>query len=143
MMDRRQFVKSLALLAAGAAALPEQIDVFERYYEANTPKTALPLLAVDEVSISGMATRSTRVAVDFFAGDELKLRAGLNAFGGIYFWRSPPDGKIVTPKLRWVMTSPDVGGEDLLSMVHSSISYLDQGLVRRTLPLLSCEGVLA
>ncbi len=145
MMDRRDFVKSLALLAAGAAALPQQIAVFERYYEVNTPKTAAPLIAFDEVSVSGMATRSVRTFINFFDGDQLlALPVGLNAFGGIYFWRAPADGKIVTRRLRWEITSPDVDDKDaLLCMVHGGFTYLDQDLVRHKGQFDACEGVIS
>ncbi len=142
-MNRRDFVKSLALLAAGAAALPEQIAAFERYYEVNTPKTALPLLAFDELSISGMATRSVRVFVKFFDGDQVVLPAALNAFGGQYFWRGAPDNKIVTSKLRWEITSPDVNDKDaLLTMICGGVSYLDQDLVRHRCQITSCDNAV-
>lgn len=37
-MIRRDFVKMMALLAAGASAMPEQIAAFETIYDANTPR---------------------------------------------------------------------------------------------------------
>ncbi len=55
-MDRRGFVKFLALIAAGAAALPEQVAAFEHYYEVNTPHVASGLVSVDEIWLTGMAT---------------------------------------------------------------------------------------
>lgn len=36
MMNRREFVQHLALLAAGASALPAQLKAFEHLYEVNT-----------------------------------------------------------------------------------------------------------
>ena len=36
MMNRREFVKYLALLAAGANALPAQVDAYEKMYDLNT-----------------------------------------------------------------------------------------------------------
>ena len=37
MITRRTFCRTMALLAAGMAALPEQVDAYERLFLANTP----------------------------------------------------------------------------------------------------------
>lgn len=139
-MNRRDFVKSLALLAAGASALPAQIAVFEQYYEANTPKISGPLIAMDEIIISGMAGRSARVHVQVFGNGELRLNLGLNAFGGVLFWRAAPDSKIVTSQLGWSITCPDEGFD--VSMLQGGISYLDDKFKRQLCPIESLAGAI-
>src|SRR5712671_119771 len=106
-MNRRDFVKGLACLTAGASALPAQLAVFEHYYEVNTPKTLLPLAAVDEIYIAGMADHSVPAWIEVFKhGEEQALNLGLNLFGGVVRWVAAPDQKIITPQLRWRITSP-------------------------------------
>ena len=42
MMDRRAFIRHMALLAAGSAAMPGQIAAIEKLYNANTPLSLRP-----------------------------------------------------------------------------------------------------
>jgi len=52
-MDRREFVKTLALWAAGAAAMPEQVKAFEQYYDVNSPDD-WPLLCIYAAAYSAV-----------------------------------------------------------------------------------------
>jgi len=106
---RREFIKMLGLLTAGLAAKPEQIAAFEQYYDRNSPQADVRLLALDELNVSGMASRSTRVLITIFREDERPVHYGMNAFGGVIRWVAGPDQKIVGAEgsLRWEISSPD------------------------------------
>jgi len=128
-MDRREFVKFIALIAAGAAAGPPQIAAFTQYYEVNTPKILRVPAAVDEVWISGVDTRSSRVGFYFYRGEERVQQFWLNCFGGVIRWVAHPEGKIIgEPRaLRWKLEAldehihlPDVG-----SYLRGQISWID------------------
>jgi len=132
-MDRRSFIEFIALLSAGAAARPEQITAYEKYYIANTPGVPGDLVAVDEVWASGMASCSTRIRLEFvWDGPENKpnLTLGLNAFGGTIRWVAPVDQKIIAVKhtFAWKVTPLDpFDPRDICGQV----SYIDQRTSQR------------
>lgn len=159
-MDRREFVKFLALTAAGAAALPEQVLAFERYYTANTPSVA-PFIAFDEVSAAGLRLSSSLpVRMIFSKGPDMVLNAAFNAFGGIYFWRAAPDSKIVASvsvPLTWEITVWRKGWQDqaessgdfqlledaeVKRVLQGHVSYIDQNAVRHTVPIETAKGTI-
>ncbi len=134
-MNRRDFVKFLALTAAGAAALPQQIAAFESYYEANTPQTSEELLAVDEIWASGMASCSTVVKMIFFPEAQSGgMTLGMNAFGGMIRWAAMPDQKIIIRKrhLTW-----DISGNSNPSILEGHVSYIGQDRRRINQPLIT------
>jgi hypothetical protein len=83
------------LIAAGTAALPQQIEAFEKYYEANTPLLADRLIAVDEIILSGNAPYSLPVMCNFGCNDRIVMPVGVNLFGGIMRWSAMADQKII------------------------------------------------
>ncbi len=140
-MQRRDFLKFLALLATPAAVKPEQIAAFEHYYDLNSPKE-MPLIALDEIFVSGLAAKSTRVKIDIFRGTDLILPFGLNAFGGITRWVATPDQKIIaTPSdLRWNIDFLDDGS---MKEITGYISYIDGTGLRLSRALLYPAGSLS
>lgn len=133
-MNRRKFVSFLALLAAGAAARPEQIAAFEKYYDANTPwLTDGGLIAVDEFYIGGLATRSMPMHWQIFRSTDCQLNLGFNAFGGIVRWVAAPDQKIITvpADFNWVLKTRD-SIEDPYTVIEGHILYIDQDGFRHT-----------
>jgi hypothetical protein len=142
MMDRRDFVKFIALLAAGAAARPEQIAAFERYYDINTPAAGNGFVAVDEVILGGMATTSMPVLFTLLRDDERVMRFGYNAFGGIVRWAAMPDQKIVAAsgELRWQLDQSDATVKRWLT---GQINYIDQDGRRQFLDIETAAGVVA
>lgn len=147
--ERDNFVKYLALLAAGEAAKPEQIAAFERYYDRNSPAT-FPLVAVDEIFICGHASRSTRVAIDILKGSDVVQCLSINAFGGILRWVATPDQKIVSAPtdFRWNITFPDRAPADLewnqrqMQFIRGHISYIDDTGLRISKPLVNAVDSL-
>jgi hypothetical protein len=129
MMDRHEFVRWLAVIAAGAAALPEQIAAFERYYEVNTPQVAEGLVSIDEIFISGMATKSTPCLIEIA---DPKMKFGVNLFGGILRWVAMPNGKIIRPAhlFTWRLTP---WPED--DVFVGQISFVDQNARRHYRPI--------
>ena len=140
-MLRRDFIKFLALLAAGAAALPAQIEAFERYYDRNSP----PMLdgdaiAVDEITLCGIATKSTVVRCVFFSAMNLSI----NAFGGVIRWLAAPDQKIVTRArdFTWEITS-SADTPRMTDYLDAHISYIDQTGLRQRYRITDVRGSLA
>ena len=144
MSTRRDFVKFLALIAAGTAARPEQIAAFEEYYEANAPR-ADDLVAVDEISISGLASSASNpMNGEFYANDRPVLCCGMNLFGGVYFWRAAADSKIVVsrPDFFWRLRPAYM---DSFSGFHlqGHVKYVDSVIkVRDTVLITKLEGSL-
>lgn len=141
-MNRRDFVKFLALMCAGAAARPEQIEAFERYYEVNSPHTLDGLVAVDEVYLSGMAGTATPLRMGFFPNAEAgRLCLGMNAFGGIVRWAATPDQKIIIRErdIGWSIvhatSKGDVTSGPFKYIAEGHISYIDQNGKRINLPI--------
>lgn len=137
-MDRRSFIKGLALLAAGAAARPERVAAFEHFYTVNAPVGSAPLIAVDEIMLSGNATLPVPVVIDFFRENgDVAHSWGLNTYGGFLRWAAMPDGKILTPSFGWkIRNYEDFAHTRLLG----TISYLDQNLKRHTCLIEAIEG---
>jgi hypothetical protein len=148
-MDRRDFIKHLALLAAGAAALPEQVLAFERHYTLNA-MGATGLAAVDRFMICGLATSQRAVEFNIMLGNSTYSRPcmsmGINLFGGVLSWAALPDEKLVGPAedIGWSISAP--GCEDNESWLKGTfkgfISYIDQSGFRRNRELDACMGTL-
>jgi hypothetical protein len=141
-MDKREFIKSMALLAAGIAASPMQVEAFERYYTANTPDApAGRLIAVDAVTIGGLASKSMPAHFNFYTADRIVLPFGINLFGGVIFWKATADEKIITTKsnFNW-----NISTASYMQPYHfiSSISYIDDALVRHTYEITTMRGSL-
>lgn len=134
-MNRREFVAFLASIGAGLAAQPTQVASFEKYYEANTPWFSgnTGLIAIDEIYIGGMASKSTRLNYQLYRTGECVLNLAVNAFGGIIRWVAMPDAKIVTidRDFTWSVLSPDMTDNEP-SPVQGHILYVDQEGLRHT-----------
>jgi len=142
-MDRRDFIKFIAAMCAGAAAMPAQLEAFEHYYFVNAPKTAGSLIAIDEILISGIATRSFPVTLKLFRTNEYLMDCSCNLFGGIMRWYAGPDQKIlIHPRdFRWEFVAHnDRDDRNLLALnvetlLTGHISYIEQSGLRQTIPL--------
>jgi hypothetical protein len=141
MMDRRSFVKFVAALAAGVSALPAQVEAYEKYYEINTPRTTARLLMVDEIWLSGLATRSIPTTFNIHRGDQHLLALGLNLFGGVVCWKALPDAKIMAARggLTWDIETPNDEGNPRY-LFNGHISYIDDEGVRRSQMLTTLRG---
>jgi len=138
-MDRRAFVKFIALLAAGAAARPEQVAAFENYYEVNTPKIATGLVSVDEICIGGVATHSIPAQLEILRAGVPYLKLGVNLFGGVVRWLAAPDQKIMVSACEFGWRINNCVPADF----SGQISYIDQDGIRQMKFLDRCEGTLA
>lgn len=133
--NRRDFVKWLALIAAGAAAQPDQIRAFEEYYDANTPRQFSSLIAVDEILVSGMSTSSLPVDFIVYRKDHMELSFSVNLFGGIIRWVPAPNQiRVIDPAdLHISMDTREVART--LDEIRGHISYVDQHKHRHTDPI--------
>lgn len=147
MMDRRDFVKFIALMAAGVAAAPEQIAAYEHYYDVNAPRLAPKgLIAVDEIWISGLASCSTAARLELVREPRCVLHFGLNLYGGVVRWAAMADQKILAPKggLVWDLTGHRNGESTKLRTEDfcGQISYIDPDGCRQYQSLAEGHGVL-
>lgn len=144
-MSRSKFVRDLALLAASTAAKPEQIDAFERLFNANTPIGRQSLIAMIEGVFCGTATKSLRVKIEIFADGELKHTWAINAFGGIMRWVGMLAQTIVAENIAWRITSLEEGITDAKAFeaMTAEIGYIDMNLVSRTHLLKKSAGSIA
>lgn len=142
-MNRREFIKHIACMAAGASALPEQLQAFEAYYLRNTPLMGEPFICFDEMTAIGLATGSAPVRIDILDGDNHVLTGGLNAFGGVYYWRAFQDQKIMMPlrQARWKMSHHfDYDDAWVNRYLNASVSYIDQDGIRVRKLIRTIEG---
>jgi hypothetical protein len=73
MMTRREFGKYLALLAAGASALPAQLQAFETLYETNLPQKTTGLIHVSDLTFGFRNPRDSAVLVAWKFGPNREL----------------------------------------------------------------------
>jgi hypothetical protein len=149
MMDRRQFVNFIAMMAAGgAAAKPEQVEAFQHYYEVNTPLvTDESLVAVDEIMVSGMAARSTPLRFRFWA-ERHYMPIAFNLFGGIVRWTALPDGRFMASAadVRWTVECPSclpLDDDWVNDVIVGHIGYIDSIGARHYRPIDCVTGNLA
>jgi hypothetical protein len=148
-MERREFIRHLALLAAGVAALPEQILAFERLYTVNAPPAHVTkgLIAVKDVYLGGLAERSTPVIADFFTTKgQPNIRLALNLFGGVVRWVGAPDCPLRVAsfeEFHWEITMMTPREEPLSGQdVTGHVMYLDQdGLIHTELINVPCGSL--
>jgi hypothetical protein len=144
MFSRREFLRHIAAISVGTAAVPEQIDILERIYNINTPEIEKDLISVDEIWISGLAKFSSPTSVIINCGPFLApLYLTVNCFGGIVRWVATAEGKIIMDKNKLDISfkehfergpnyEKDVAftkGKILIGHIH----YLDQDLRSQTL----------
>ena len=130
-MIRREFVKHLALLAAGAAALPSQIAAFEQLYEANTrsfgERSDLIFIRDMIFGFDGVpGDVATRVSL--LRGDQTLFQIALNK-RATFRWVGVPELPLISPvkDLHWDIQT--FAGE-YLSVVRDefvgTLGFLDQ-----------------
>jgi hypothetical protein len=134
-MTRNEFIKFLG------AGIPETV----KYYEINTPGIKIgrtDLVAIDEISIGGIARTSIRL-ICHFRSKEINLCLALNAFGGIYRWVASDNMKIVTRRkdFSWKIESPDLMPKEKPPMA-GHILYIDQDGRRCSKLLTGRKGAL-
>jgi len=134
-MNRREFIHHLALLAASSAALPAQIEAFERAYTLNAPAgVQTGLIYIDDIHIGGMMqSRSTPTVFRFYSGEKQQLELAVNLLGGMVRWAAAPQHAIALTTLkdfRWEVETAkihpalDVAVENAL--YAGCIRYIDQ-----------------
>jgi hypothetical protein len=151
-MNRRDFIRHLAILAAGMSAMPAQVDAFEQMFELNAPRDTVGrgLLAVRHIIIGGMAKKSTPVTARFFRGQPEIHRTvacyGLNLFGGAVQWMTAPDEPIIAESIggpfdfQWDVRGGDGELVDADVLV-GCVRYIDQGGMWRMAPLTPKGGL--
>lgn len=145
MFSRRDFIRNIALVAIGTAALPEQINALEAIFEVNTPKLPSGLIAIDEIYLGGFASRSSPTMFEFLKENNSILNLGMNLFGGVVRWVATPEGRIFTREQdfslnifapRYVSDPSDsrksikLLEDDTIQPFYGSILYTDQNLKR-------------
>lgn len=143
-MNRREFCQHLALLAAGAAAMPAQIAAFEQLYEVNTRQFGRER---GIVSIKGFTFGfdgppcDLAACVTFFDGDRVLQPFVLNTRGMMHMGIVPDCPMFATrDRLRWEV-SDSAGFYDGLGGCYASdhlngfIRYIDMDGVIHNVPI--------
>jgi len=140
--NRTDFIKFIARLCAGQSALPNQIEAFEKYYDANAPH-ADNLIAVDEVLISGTANKSMPVVFELYKNDKKVNVCAINLFGGIYRWYTGPDQKVIAAEsdIYWqVRRNTYAVSADFFRHYVGQISFIDSKYKRHCLTMTKAQG---
>lgn len=113
-MNRRDFCRQLALIAAGAAALPSQIEAFTNLYEVNSRGlSGVDMISINNITICGLAGHSLPTHIDLMRGDTLVLPMGINLFGGMMIWYAHPGNCIIANKGDVRVRIRDTSGHDV------------------------------
>ncbi len=94
-MTRREFGKYLALLAAGASALPAQLQAFERLYEVNLPQAATGLIQVNDFWVGFRSPKDLAVRFLLTLGKRREIPFVLNYRASLRYV-SPMDAPLLT-----------------------------------------------
>lgn len=136
-MNRREFCKRAALLAAGAAALPAQIDAFEALYEVNTRQfgNRTDIIAVRDISFGFTGTPCDLMATVVFSRGETELLWFPINYRGMLRWVSLPDCPLLTTRgdFRWTIKASGTAEEEryVRETFQGTICYLSMdGLIR-------------
>ncbi len=107
MLTRPEFCTHLALLAAGAAALPQQIQAFVRIYDVNTaPLGESGLIAVEDIMFGfGGVPSDITYSVQFRQGEKVIFQVALNRRAS-YRWVPTPQAPMLTTErdFNWRVT---------------------------------------
>lgn len=129
MMNRRDFIKHLALLTAATATLPEIVLEYEKSITINAIKNVdTGLIFVDEINICGMAGYSSPMAAKFITNGMDDLDIGLNLFGGIYRWVAMPGHalRLTTMKDLKMQFMGKGYGLDIDRDLYGGLRFIDQ-----------------
>lgn len=128
MITRREFCRNLGLLAAGAAALPEQIEAFSHVYDVNLPKD-VPLsdvIMITDIMVGGTATASSPTSFTIKDKEEVLLNFGMNLFGGAFRWCAFPGQEILVSKKNLVWKAQ---GHSIFGTYSGTIIYYDSNML--------------
>ena len=147
MLTRRDWLKSLAALAAGAAALPQQLLVFEQMYERNA--TVLPAvgscLSIKDITFGFYgAPRDAVLLVSLYDNKRVLLQTPLNYRATFRFAPSPDHPFLTTvANFRWEIGEYSVNPADLPGDdFYGTVSALDESLLLRTYTMRGASGTL-
>ena len=105
MISRREFCRRMALIAAGASAVPEQIDAFELLFQANTPQipdmSGIYLIKEFSFGFAGRP-RDEVLEVALLSNDQPVFELAIN-YRASFRWVVAPDTPVVEELdgLRW------------------------------------------
>lgn len=110
-MNRREFVKYLALLAAGAAAMPAQIAAYERLYNANMPDAGSGLISVREFFCGFQGTPRDCVALVTVGHGSTKAMPFAMNTRSFLRWVAAPDTPLLVKaeEFYWTVIDPRSG----------------------------------
>jgi len=140
-LSRREFIRNLAVLTAGAAALPEQILAFEKLYTVNAVPDVTGLVAITDITLIGTASVSKPLLMNFHNESVQELVLGLNCFGGIMRWLAVPSDpiRLTTPKkFRYEIISLGDEISDYFSYLNGGMRIIDQDMKQH---FLSFKGI--
>lgn len=143
-MNRRDFCKHLALLAAGAAALPQQIAAFERVFDINTrPLGERDLISVEDIAFGFLNPGDAAFLVQFLCADRVLYQVPINKRATFRTLPNPQCPMLATlSDFRWVVTEGSQqypGAHDFIG----SVRLTDQDGRIHTAPIEGASGRLS
>jgi hypothetical protein len=137
-MNRREFCQHLALLAAGAAALPAQVAAFERLYDVNTRKLAHgSIISIHNLvfGFNGSPCDETAL-VTFFDGDRPLMPFALNTRSSMHFGVTPDCPMLSTEEgFRWEIQSSYPNSRYVYNHFTGGVRYIDMEGVIHNVPI--------
>lgn len=144
-MNRRDFCKTAAILAAGAAAMPSQIAAFEQLFDVNSRHlgNVADLIRINEIYLGGTARVSRVVLVDFYDDERLLHLLSFNGFGGIVRLVMLPDAPMFSTRSRFRWRISDDGDvRTWTNAFRGTVTYTDSDLVVHTEEMVNFETQL-
>lgn len=132
-MNRRDFCKTAAILAAGAAAMPSQIAAFEQLFDVNSQHlgNVADLIQINDIFLGGTATASHVLTVEFMDSERLIEMIAFNGFGGVVRVANMPNvPKFSTIRdFHWKTTNQYTGMGYIGGSCRGTVTYTDSDML--------------
>lgn len=141
MMNRREFAKHLALLAAGAAALPAQLSAFERLYDINTkPLGDTDLVSIEDIALGFSEPGDYAHFINIYNDQSVLYSFALNQRATFRYLPAPTAPMLATHRgVRW--TTESYPAQSRIPIM-GTIRYIDQSGMIRTCLIDKADGRL-
>lgn len=144
-MTRRDWCKYMALLAAGASALPAQIAAYERLYDVNTVQLGeTGLVALRDLVIGFRNPCDVSMHIRIFDRSRVLFNFALNKRATFRWVPSPECPKLANGRqVRWQFQASGEENDHHAYDLEATLEYVDQASLIHTVVLSGPEGHLS